>query len=206
MNSVKAGRCVSLLCVLGLLTSATVGAQTPADTSTKEYAFGLYTLNVGATVRRGQLKFDMDDAMTEDDLDSVKNVLDQLGASPVDNAGYRRFSMPNGTRVRIGGFLAEGFPEDSVESMRGLAVEFSVKDEFSTPEAALVLRIAAAGNLFIGSSADAERVATTARIDDRRFYKRHKQASITLDEKALVEWVRQNISPRDVADADAREP
>lgn len=201
----KAGRLVSVLCVLGVLASAAQGAQT-ADESTKVYAFGLYTLNVGGTVRRGQLKFDMDDAMTEDDLDSVKHILDQLGAAPVDTAGYRHFSLPNGTRVRIGGFLAEGFPEDSVESMRGLAVEFSVKDEFSTSEAALVLQLAAAGHLFIGSSADAERVATTARIDDRRFHKRHKQASITLDEKALVEWVQQNLSPRDAADADGPQP
>lgn len=183
--------------VLGVLVSATAGAQPPADQSSKQYAFGLYTLNVGATVRRGQVKFDLDDAMTEDDLESVKHVLDPLGASPVDNEGYRHFSMPNGTRVRIGGFLVEGFPEDSVESVRGLAVEFSVKDEFSTSEAALVLRIAAAGNLFIASSADADRVATPARIDDRRFYKRHKEASTTPDEKALAEWVRQNISPRD---------
>lgn len=195
MSSVKAGRFVSVLYVLGVLASATQGAET-ADESTKVYAFGLYTLNVGATVRRGQLKFDMDDAMTEDDLDSVRNVLDQLGASPVDKAGYRHFSMPNGTRVRIGGFLVEGFPEDSVESVRGLQVEFSVGNEFSTAEAALVLRIATAGNLFIGSAADAERVATTARIDDRRFYKRPKQASITADEGALAQWVRENIAPR----------
>lgn len=195
MSSVKAGRFVSVLCVLGMSASVAQGAQT-ADTSSKEYAFGLYTLNVGGTVRRGQLKFDLDDAMTEDDLDSVRNILDQLGASPVDKAGYRHFSMPNGTRVRIGGFLVEGFPEDAVESVRGLAVELSVKDEFSTAEASLVLRLAAAGNLFIASSADAERVATTARIDDRRFYKRHKQASITADEGALAQWVRENIAPR----------
>jgi hypothetical protein len=37
-------------------------------------------------------------------------------------------------------------------------------------------------------------VATTARVDDRRFQRRHKNAAITADEAALVDWVRQNIA------------
>lgn len=194
MNSAKAARLFSLLCVLGLLASTTRAEETPA--TVKEYSFGLHTLNLGDTVRRGGLKFNMNDGMTEDELDGVNSALDQAGASPVDREGYRDLSMSNGTRVRIGGFLVEGFLEDSVEGVHSLPVEFSVKGEFSTPEAALILRIATAGNLFVGNTADSDQVATTARVTDRRFGKRHKQVAITPDENALADWVRQNIAPR----------
>jgi hypothetical protein len=177
-------------------------AANAAETSTlKQYTFELRTLNLGETSRKGQLQFNIDNGMIEEELDSVRRVLDQLGASEVDKEGDRYLSTSNGTRVKIGGFLVEGYLEDSVEGVHSLPVEFTVKGEFSTPEAALVLRIAAAGNLFIGSPADPERVATTARIGDRRFYKRHKQAAITPDENALAEWVRQNIAARDGPDA-----
>jgi hypothetical protein len=202
MSRVRIAGFFSLLGVLGLLASALTAAQTPA--TVKEYSFGLHTLNLGDTVRRGAVQFNINNGMTEEELDAVNHILDEQGASPVDSEGHRSLSMSNGTRVRIGGFLVEGFLEDSVEGVHSLPVELTVKGEFSTPEAALVLRIATAGNLFVGSSADADQVATTARVADRRFAKRHKQASITPDEKALVEWVRKNITPRDLADEAGR--
>jgi hypothetical protein len=196
MSSVKVGRFVSVLCALGLLASVAGGAQAPA--TLKQYAFELQTLNLGEQVRRRGVVFNINEGMTEDELVSVNKALDQLGASPVDHEGYRDFSLSNGTQVRIGGFLVEGFLEDSVEGVHSLPVVFSVKDEFSTTEAALVLRIATAGNLFIAASADADAdpVATTAHVEDRRFYKAHKQASITADENSLAAWIRQNIAPR----------
>lgn len=192
---------LSSLLLLGMLASATHAADAPA--TVKAYAFELHTLNVGDKVRRGQIEFNIDNGMTEDELESVRHVLDQLGASRVDDNGYRDLSMSNGTRVRIGGFLVEGFLEDSVEGVHRLPVELSVKNEFSAVEAALVWRIAAAGNLFIGSS-DPDRVATTARVADRRFLKLHKHVSVTPDETALAEWIRQNIAARDAPDEERR--
>ena len=50
------------------------------------------------------MQIDVPSAMTDDELESVKRILDQLGASPPDGEGYRQFSMSNGTRGRIGGF------------------------------------------------------------------------------------------------------
>lgn len=185
---------VAVVCVLGsVLANATCAADAPA--TRKEYAFELRTLNLGETVRRKQVQFNIQNGMTEDELDSVNHLLDELGASPVDADGHRDLSLPNGSRVRIGGFLTEGYLEDSVEGVHRLPVQFSVNDEFSTVEASLVLQLAAAGHLFVASSADPERVTTTARIDDKRFYRLHKQAAITPDETALAEWVRQNIPP-----------
>jgi hypothetical protein len=203
MGNVRAGRFFAWVCVLGsVLPNATHAAETPA--TLKEYAFELQTLNLGERVRRKSVQFDIDNGMTEEELDSVNHALDELGASPVDADGYRVLSMSNGTRVRIGGFLTEGYLEDSVEGVHGLPVQFSVKDEFSTVEASLVLRIAAAGNLFVASSADPERVATTAQVTDRRFHKRHKEVAITPDENALAEWIRQNVAARQVPDEGRR--
>ncbi|HEY7642468.1 MAG TPA: hypothetical protein VH814_22230 [Steroidobacteraceae bacterium] len=184
---------LSLLCLISLLASSSNAAETAA--SLKQYAFGFHTLHLGDTVRRGSVKFNVDDGMTEDELDAVNHVLDERGASPVDDKGYRELSLPNGTHVRIGGFLVEGFLEDSVEGVHSLPGEFAVNGEFSTDEAALVLQIAKAGNLFVGSSSDAAQVAAPGRVTDKRFAKRHKQVSITADEPALAEWVRQNIAP-----------
>jgi hypothetical protein len=194
VSILKVGRFLTALCALGLLASTAGGAEAPA--TVKQYAFELQTLNVSQQVRRRGVVFNVNEGMTEDELDAVNKVLDQLGASPVDAEGYRDFSMPNGTQVRIGGFLVEGFLEDSVEGVHSLPAAFSVKDEFSTAEAALVLRIATAGHLFIVGSADANLVATPAPVEDRRFYKAHKQATITADENSLAEWIRQNIPPR----------
>lgn len=185
----------------GVFASATHAAETTA--TVKVYAFELHTLNLGDKVRRGRVEFNIDNGMTEDELESVRHVLDRLGASRVDDHGYRDLAMSNGTRVRIGGFLVEGFLEDSVEGVHSLPVELSAKNEFSTVEAELLWRIAAAGNLFIGSS-DPDRVATTAQVTDRRFLKLHKQASITPDATALAEWVRQNIAARDVPEEQRR--
>lgn len=192
---------LGVLFLLGMLAGATYGAEAPA--TVKAYAFELRTLNLSDRVRRGQIEFNLDNGMTEDELESVRRVLDELGASRVNDDGNRDLALANGTRVRIGGFLVEGFLEDSVEGVHALPVELSVTGEFSTVEAALVLQIAAAGNLFVTGS-DPDRVATTARVTARRFLKLHKQVSITPDATALAEWVRQNIAARDVPDEDRR--
>jgi hypothetical protein len=189
---------IAALCALGIQANAANAAE-PA--TVKQYDFELRTLNLGETSRRGDLQFNIDNGMTEEELDSVKRVLDQLEATQVDKEGNRYLSTTNGTRVKIGGFLVEGYLEDSVEGVHALPVEFTVNGEFAAPEAALVMRIAAAGHLFIGSTADPDRVTTQARIGDKRFYRRHKHASITPDETSLAAWVRQNIAARDVPDA-----
>lgn len=189
------------LLLLGILATATYGVEAPA--TVKAYAFELRTLNLSDKVRRRQIEFNIDNGMTEDELESVRRVLDQLGASRVNDNGDRDLALSNGTLVRIGGFLVEGFLEDSVEGVHSLPVELSVTGELSTIEAALVLQIATAGNLFVASS-DPDRVATTARVTDRRFLKLHKQVSITPDATALAEWIRQNIAARDVPDGQRR--
>ncbi|HEV8333864.1 MAG TPA: hypothetical protein VGQ22_20750 [Steroidobacteraceae bacterium] len=194
-SSVQAGLLFTVLCALALLANGTHGAEAPA--AVKQYAFELQTLNLGDQVRKaGGVKLNVNDGMTEDELDAVNHALDELSASPVDADGYRTLALPNGTQVKIGGFLVEGFVEDSVEGVQSLPMEFSVKEAFSTAEAALVLQLAKAGSLFVASPTDPEKVATTAKVDERRFYKLHRQASITADENALAEWIRQNVAPR----------
>jgi hypothetical protein len=47
-------------------------------------------------------------------------------------------------------------------------------------------------------------VATTYAVTDRPFRKEHPRATATLDDKSLVEWIRQNISAGDVADESGR--
>jgi hypothetical protein len=171
--------------------SAPHAADAPAKT--QHYAFELQTLNMGQQVRRGGVKFNINDGMTEDELDSVNKALDDAGASPVNPEGFRELSLSNGTRVKIGGFLVEGFVEDSVGGVHSLPVELSTKDEFSTAEAALVLQLAKVGNLFVGKPDRPDVVATTGQVVDKRFYKVHKQAAITADEAALTDWVRKNL-------------
>jgi hypothetical protein len=129
-------------------------------------------------------------------------MLDGWNASPPDGAGYRQFSMPNGTRVRIGGFIED--PAVSGAGVQRLPVEFAVKDEFSAAEAALVLRIATSANLFIGNADDPTLVATTYAVTDRPFRKEHPRASVTADDESLAEWVRQNIPARIVPAEDGR--
>jgi len=181
------------LCACGFLAHATHAADAPADA--KRYSFELQTLNMGEQVRRaGGVKFNINDGMTEDELDAVNKVLDDAGASPVDAEGYRELSLSNGTHVKIGGFLVEGFVEDSVEGVHSLPVELAAKDELSTTDAALVLQLMKAGNLFAGRPDNPDLVATTGQVVDKRFYKLHKQASITRDETALAEWIRQNVN------------
>jgi hypothetical protein len=195
MSSVKVGRFFYALCAFALLANAAHSAEEPA--AVKQYAFELQTLNLGDQVRKtGGVTVSVNDGMSEDELDAVNHALDELGASPVDADGYRTLALRNGTQVRIGGFLVEGFVEDSVEGVQSLPLEFSVKEAFSTAEAALVLQIAKAGNLFVASPTDPEKVATTDRVSERRFYKLHRQASITVDANALAEWIRQNVAPR----------
>ena len=65
------------------------------------------------------MQFNVQNGMTDEEPGSVKRVLDQLVASPLDGDGYRDFSTANGTRARIGGFI-EG-PEASGAGVRGPA-------------------------------------------------------------------------------------
>ena len=196
MTSVKASSLFAALCVLGLLARVAEGAEAPAtepttsaDVTARAYDFELQTLNLGDAVRRKQIEFTVDDAMSDDELAAVSAILDELGASRADENGYRNFSMSNGTRARLGGFAEE----ESGGAIRSMPMKFSMAGEFSTLEAALVLRIAAAGNLFVANPADVEQVATAAAIDDRRFKRAHKRAAVTPDEATLAQWVRQNI-------------
>ena len=193
--SAQAGLLLTVLCALALPANCIRAAEAPA--AVKQYAFELHTLNLGDQVRKtGGVKVSVTDGMSEDELDAVDHALDELSASPVDADGYRTLALPNGTQVKIGGFLVEGFVEDSVEGVQSLPLEFSVKEAFSTAEATLVLQIAKAGNLFVASPTDPEKVATTDRVSERRFYKLHRQASVTADANALAEWIRQNVAPR----------
>lgn len=187
---------LALLCAFGLLPA--YAADAPA--TVRAYSFELQTLNMGQQVRRAGVKFNINDGMTEDDLDAVNKTLDDAGASPVDPEGFRELSLSNGTLVKIGGFLVEGFIEDSVEGVHSLPVELSAKDEFSTTDAALILQLAKVGNLYVSRPDDADTVATTGQVADKRFYKLHKQASITADEAALTEWIRKNVPPQDAAE------
>jgi hypothetical protein len=137
-------------------------------------------------------------AMTDEEFETVQRMLDQLGASPPDSEGYRDFSLPNGTRVRIGGFIED--PEVAGAGVRSLPVELAVENELSTTEAALVLRIAVAANLFVGKPDDPTVVATTYAVTDRPFRREHPRATVTLDDRSLAEWIRQNIPTTEVAD------
>ena len=188
------------LCVLATVASPTNGAEPAA---VKKYAFDLVTLNLSARARSGRdptsggrMQIDVPSTMTDDEVETVKNILDQLQASPPDSEGYRRFSMPNGTQGRIGGFIED--PEVAGAGVRSLPMELAVENEFSTTEAALVLRIAVAANLFVGKPDDPTVVATTYQVTDRPFHKEHPRATVTLDDKSLADWVRQNIAASDV--------
>ena len=181
-----------VLCALTVFAGAAFGAdETP---NAKHYAFELQTLNMGQQVRRSNVKFNINDGMSEDELDAVNKALDDAGAAPVDAEGFRELSLSNGTHVKIGGFLVEGFIEDSVEGVHSLPVEMSTKDEFSTADAALILQLAKVGNLYVSRPNDEDVVATTGQVSEKRFYKLHKQASITVDEAALAEWIRKNVN------------
>jgi hypothetical protein len=198
-----AGRFVAGLCLLGMLANAANAAETA---SVREYAFELVTLNLGDKVRRrqsgAQIQIDIASAMTDDEIETVKSILDRLQASQPDEAGYRQFTMPNGTRVRIGGFIEDA--EVAGAAVQSLPVEFAVRDEFSAVEAALVLRIATAANLFVGNPDEPTVVATTYPVTDRPFRKEHPRASFTPDDNSLADWVRQNIPAREVPSEPAR--
>jgi hypothetical protein len=179
--------------------SATHGAE---PTAVKRYAFELVTLNLSASARTrrdpssgGRMQINVPSAMTDEELETVKSILDHLRASPPDSEGYRHFSMSNGTRGRMGGFIED--PEVAGAGVRSLPMELAVENEFSTTEAALVLRIAVAANLFVGKPDDPTVAATTYEVTDRPFRKEHPRATATLDEKSLVEWIRQNIPAAD---------
>jgi hypothetical protein len=185
---------------------ATHGAEPVA---VRKYAFDLITLNLSASTRSrrdpssgSRMQISVPAAMTDEELETVKRILDQLGASPPDGAGYRQFAMSNGTRGRIGGFIED--PEVAGAGVRSLPMELAVENEFSTTEAALVLRIAVAANLFVGKPDDPTVVATTYAVTDRPFRREHPRATATLDEESLVEWIRQNIPAGEVADESGR--
>ena len=198
MSYVKAAASLVALCVLCMLARASYGADTP--TAVQRYAFELATLNSGDKVRKGRtsfaggaVQFDIAATMSDDELAFVNNLLDDFAATPPDDEGYRDFTMPNGTRVRVGGFREN---EDVAgAALQRLPVEFSVAGEFSPAEATVVLQIAAEGNLFVTSANDATLAATKAQVVDKRFLKNHKNYSVTPDENALAEWIRKNIPP-----------
>ena len=203
MSYVKAAAFLVALCVLCMRANASYAADTP--TTIKHYAFELETLNSGDKVRKrrtsfagGAVQFNIAAAMSDDELTFVNNLLDDFAATPPDEEGYRNFTMSNGTRVRVGGFREN---EDVAgAAVQGLPVEFSVQGEFSPAEAAVVLQIAAEGNLFVTSGNDPTLAATKAPVVDKRFLKNHKNYSVTPEENALAEWVRKNIPPSAAGD------
>lgn len=185
-----------------MVASTTDGAE-PAATS-KQYTFDLVTLNLSGSARTrrdptsgSRMQINVASAMSDEELETVMTILDRHGASPPDGEGYRHFSMPNGTRGKIGGFIED--PEVAGAGARSLPMEFTCKNEFSTEESALVLRIAVDANLFVAKPDDPTVVATTYQVTDRPFRREHPRASVTLDENSLAEWVRQNIPAHEVA-------
>jgi hypothetical protein len=200
------GSLFASLCVLATVASPADGAE---PTAVRKYAFELVTLNLSASAQSrrdptsgGRMRISVPGAMTDDEVETVKRILDQLGATPPDGEGYRQFTLSNGTRGRIGGFIED--PEVAGAGVRSLPMELAVENELTTIEAALVLRIAVAANLFVGKPDDPAVVATTYAVTDRPFRKEHPRATATLDDKSLVEWIRQNISAGDVADESGR--
>ena len=147
------------------------------------------------------MQIDVASAMTDEELETLKRILDQKGASPPDSKGYRSFSMPNGARGRIA--IIED-PEVAGAGVQRLPMELEVAGELSTTEAALVLQIAIAANLFVGKPDDPTVVATTYQVTDRPFRREHPRATVTLDDKSLAEWIRQNIPAGEVADESGR--
>jgi hypothetical protein len=199
---VSGSRFLFSLCVLALLTSTTLGAEAPAPV--KLYAFELETLNASDKVRKGRtsfaggaVQFNIAATMTDDELAFVNNLLDDFAATPPDDEGYRSFTMSNGTQVRVGGFMENA--EVAGAAVQSLPVEFSLQGEFSAAEAAVVMQIAAEGNLFVTSASDPTLAATQAPVTDKRFLKAHKNYSVTPDENALAEWVRKNIPTREAS-------
>ena len=198
-------RLFASLCALAAVASPASGAEPAA---VKKYAFELVTLNLSASARSrrdptsgGRMQIDVASAMTDEELETVKRILDQKGASPPDSEGYRSFSMPNGARGRIA--IIED-PEVAGAGVQRLPMELEVAGELSTTEAALVLQIAVAANLFVGKPDDPTVVATTYQVTDRPFRREHPRATVTLDDKSLAEWIRQNIPAGEVADESGR--
>jgi hypothetical protein len=200
MNCAKVAGFFMLPSMLCMLAHGSYAQDTPP--AVKQYAFELETLHVDDKVRKGHtsfaggtVQFNIAATMTDDELAFVNNLLDDFSAQPPDDEGYRHFTMSNGTRVRVGGFREN---EDvNGAAVQTLPVEFSVHGEFSPAEAAVVLQIAAEGNLFVTSSGDPTLAATKAQVVDKRFLKSHKNYSVTPDDNALAEWVRKNIPPRE---------
>jgi hypothetical protein len=198
-------RLFASLCLLATVASAANGAEPAAI---RKYAFELVTLNLSASARGrrdptsgGRMRIDVAGAMTDEELETVKRMLDQLGAAPPDAEGYRNFSLPNGARGRIG-FLED--PEVAGAGVRSLPMELAVAGELSATEAALVLKMAVEANLFVSKPDDPTVVATTYQVTDRPFRKEHPRATVTLDAASLAEWIRQHIPVAEVADESGR--
>lgn len=203
MSWVKAAGIFVSLCVLSMLAPASYAADAPA--SVKQYALELETLNAGDKVRKGRtsfgggaVQFNIAATMTDDELAFVNNLLDDFAASAPDDEGYRNFTLANGSRVRVGGFKEN--EEVNGAAIVSLPIELSVQGEFSAAEAAVILQIAAEGNLFVTSISDPTLAASKAQISDKRFLKAHKNYSVTPDENALADWVRKNIPPQPSGD------
>lgn len=191
--------------MLAMVGSTTPGAEPAA---VRKYAFDLVTLNLSARARSGRdptsggrMQIDVPGTMTDEEVETVKRILDRLGATPPDDAGYRSFTLPNGTRGRIG-FITD--PEIAGAGVGNLPMELEVANELTTTEAALVLQIATTANLFVSKPDDPTVVATTYQVTDRPFRRQHPNATVTLDEKSLVDWLRQNIPAGDAAAANGR--
>src|SRR4030095_16385905 len=102
MSCVKAAGFFISLCVLCMLANTSYGADTPP--AVKLYAFELETLNAGDRVRKGRtsfaggaVEFKIAAAMTDDELAFVNNLLDDFAASPLDDEGYRHFTLSDAT-------------------------------------------------------------------------------------------------------------
>ncbi|HET9447002.1 MAG TPA: hypothetical protein VFO35_12115 [Steroidobacteraceae bacterium] len=196
---------LAALCALAMATSPASGAE-PGPL--RKYAFELVTLNLSASARSrrdptsgGRMQIDVASAMTDEELETVKRILDQKGASPPDGEGYRSFSMPNGARGRIA--IIED-PEVAGAGVSRLPMEIHVAGEISAAQAALALQIAVAANLFVGKPDDPTVVATTYQVTDRPFRREHPRATVTPDDESLAEWIRQNIPAAEVADESGR--
>ena len=202
MSWVKAVGLFVSLGVLCMLAKAAHGAEAPP--TVKQYAFELATLNADDKVRKGRtsfggaVRFNIAATMSDDELAFVNNLLDDFAATPPDDEGYRSFTMSNGTRVRLGGFVEN--KDVAGAAVQRLPIEFSVQDEFSTAEAAVVHQIAAEGNLFVTTASDPTLAATRVQVTDKRFLKSHRNYSVTPDDKALADWVRKNIPPPEASD------
>jgi len=159
--------------------------------------FGLFTLNLTDEVRKAEnpftgeeIVFNISGALSEEQAEGVIKLLDGMNATAPDDDGYRHFTLPNRTRVAVGGFTGDG------KCIRSLPIEFLVRERFSTPEAFVVVGLVRAGRLFVGSTVDPDLVATDGSVADPRFYQRHSKVTAFTDAASLASWVENHIQSR----------